>query len=38
MIDGRNLYNAARMRSFGFVYDSIGRVPTKEPVRTSGAG
>jgi len=33
VIDGRNLYNAARMRSLGFVYDSIGRVPTMEPVK-----
>jgi UDPglucose 6-dehydrogenase len=25
VIDGRNLYNAAKMKSLGFVYDSIGR-------------
>jgi UDPglucose 6-dehydrogenase len=33
VIDGRNLYNAARMRSLGFVYDSIGRIPTMDPVK-----
>jgi len=27
VIDGRNLYSGPRMRSLGFVYDSIGRVP-----------
>src|SRR4030095_7376019 len=26
IIDGRNLYNPERLRSLGFVYDSIGRV------------
>ena len=25
VIDGRNLYDSAKMRSLGFVYDSIGR-------------
>ena len=30
IVDGRNLYNAARMLSLGFSYDSIGRVPTGE--------
>jgi UDPglucose 6-dehydrogenase len=25
VIDGRNLYNAAKMKSLGFLYDSIGR-------------
>ena len=25
VIDGRNLYSAAKMKSFGFTYDSIGR-------------
>jgi UDPglucose 6-dehydrogenase len=25
VIDGRNLYNRDKMRSWGFVYDSIGR-------------
>ena len=25
IIDGRNLYSAAKMKSFGFTYDSIGR-------------
>ncbi|HEX5004946.1 MAG TPA: UDP-glucose/GDP-mannose dehydrogenase family protein [Gemmatimonadales bacterium] len=25
LVDGRNLYDAARMRSLGFTYDSIGR-------------
>jgi hypothetical protein len=25
VIDGRNLYNREKMRSLGFVYDSIGR-------------
>jgi UDPglucose 6-dehydrogenase len=25
VIDGRNLYNADKMRSLGFSYDSIGR-------------
>jgi hypothetical protein len=25
VIDGRNLYDAAKMRGLGFVYDSIGR-------------
>jgi UDPglucose 6-dehydrogenase len=33
VIDGRNLYNAERMRAMGFMYDSIGRVPTLEAVR-----
>jgi UDPglucose 6-dehydrogenase len=33
VIDGRNLYNAVRMRSLGFVYDSIGRVPAMETVK-----
>jgi UDPglucose 6-dehydrogenase len=26
VIDGRNLYNPAKMKSLGFVYDSVGRV------------
>ena len=30
IIDGRNLYNADRLRALGFVYDSIGRAPTQE--------
>jgi UDPglucose 6-dehydrogenase len=25
VVDGRNLYNANKMRSLGFTYDSIGR-------------
>ena len=25
VIDGRNLYNPAKMRALGFVYDCIGR-------------
>jgi UDPglucose 6-dehydrogenase len=33
VIDGRNLYNAARMQSLGFMYDSIGRKPLLEPAR-----
>jgi len=33
VIDGRNLYSAERMRSLGFMYDSIGRVPTLETIR-----
>ena len=33
VIDGRNLYGAERMRSLGFVYDSIGRVPAVETVK-----
>jgi UDPglucose 6-dehydrogenase len=33
IIDGRNLYNADRLRSLGFVYDSIGRVPVIDTVR-----
>jgi UDPglucose 6-dehydrogenase len=33
VIDGRNLYNAARMQSLGFMYDSIGRMPSLEPAR-----
>jgi len=32
IIDGRNLYNPERLRSLGFVYDSIGRVPLGAPV------
>ena len=32
IIDGRNLYNPDRLRSLGFVYDSIGRVPLGESV------
>jgi len=28
VIDGRNLYDPAKMRSLGFTYDSIGRVST----------
>jgi len=33
VIDGRNLYNAARMPALGFVYDSIGRKSLLEPAR-----
>jgi UDPglucose 6-dehydrogenase len=33
IIDGRNLYNAARMQSLGFSYESIGRVPTADAVK-----
>jgi UDPglucose 6-dehydrogenase len=33
VIDGRNLYTAARMRSMGFVYDSIGRTPVMEALK-----
>ena len=33
IIDGRNLYNADRLRSLGFVYDSIGRVGATETAR-----
>jgi len=33
IIDGRNLYNAARMQSLGFSYESIGRVPTADTVK-----
>jgi UDPglucose 6-dehydrogenase len=29
VIDGRNLYDAGRMRALGFQYDSIGRGATK---------
>ena len=32
IIDGRNLYTPDRLRSLGFVYDSIGRVPLGESV------
>jgi len=32
IIDGRNLYNPDRLRSLGFVYDSIGRMPLAESV------
>jgi UDPglucose 6-dehydrogenase len=32
VIDGRNLYRHERMKSFGFIYDSIGRSPAAEPV------
>jgi len=32
IIDGRNLYNPDRLRSLGFVYDSIGRASLGEPV------
>jgi UDPglucose 6-dehydrogenase len=31
IIDGRNLYNAQRMKSMGFVYDSIGRQRSVTP-------
>jgi UDPglucose 6-dehydrogenase len=34
IIDGRNLYNAERLRSLGFVYDSIGRVHAMETVKS----
>jgi len=27
VVDGRNLYNAAKMKSLGFNYYSIGRIP-----------
>jgi UDPglucose 6-dehydrogenase len=30
VIDGRNLYSAARMKSLGFIYDSIGRSQATE--------
>ena len=33
IIDGRNLYSADRMRSMGFVYDSIGRAGALETVK-----
>ena len=33
VIDGRNLYNPDRLRSLGFVYDSIGRLPVIETVK-----
>lgn len=26
IVDGRNLYNPTRMKSLGFIYDSIGRL------------
>ena len=32
VIDGRNLYRHERMKSFGFIYDSIGRGPAVEAV------
>jgi UDPglucose 6-dehydrogenase len=33
VIDGRNLYNPDRMRTLGFIYDSIGRAGAIESVR-----
>ena len=36
VIDGRNLYNAAKMRELGFVYDSIGRSSQRVPERLDG--
>ena len=33
VIDGRNLYGAERMRSMGFVYESIGRTSAAETVK-----
>jgi UDPglucose 6-dehydrogenase len=32
VIDSRNLYRPERMKSFGFIYDSIGRGPAAEAV------
>jgi UDPglucose 6-dehydrogenase len=34
IIDGRNLYNADRLRSLGFLYDSIGRAHATETVKS----
>jgi UDPglucose 6-dehydrogenase len=33
IIDGRNLYNAQRMRTLGFIYESIGRSQGAEALR-----
>jgi UDPglucose 6-dehydrogenase len=36
VIDGRNLYHPERMKSFGFVYESLGRGPSVEALAAVG--
>jgi UDPglucose 6-dehydrogenase len=36
IIDGRNLFDPARMRSHGFIYFSIGRPPVRNAVLAGG--